>query len=73
MALKLQLRICLAPTLSSVLSNRFLNVQFLLLIGLSTLNRQFPLAPPHFCMKLKLWQGLFLLFLFCFSSSFFGL
>lgn len=32
MALKLQLRVCLAPTLSSVLSNRFLNVLFLLLI-----------------------------------------
>lgn len=45
MALMLQLRICLATTLSSVLSNRFLNVTFLLLIGLLTLNNQFPFAP----------------------------
>lgn len=38
MALMLQLRICLATTLSSVLSNRFLNVTFLLLTGHSTFN-----------------------------------
>lgn len=45
MALMLQLRICLATTLSSVLSNRFLNVTFLLLTGLLTLTNLFPFAP----------------------------
>lgn len=45
MALMLQLRICLATTLSSVLSNRFLNITFLLLTGLLTLTNQIPFTP----------------------------
>lgn len=45
MALMLQLRICLAATLSSVLSNRFLNVTFLLLTGLLTWTNQLPFDP----------------------------
>lgn len=45
MALMLQLRICLATTLSSVLSNRFLNITFLLLTGLLILTNQIPFIP----------------------------
>lgn len=65
MALMLQLRICLATTLSSVLSNCFLNVKFLLLTGLLTLTNLFPFAPYFLPFLHEVIKVMAIIFLAC--------